>query len=70
MSETIQLYTNKVTTEPEDKNCTLVTINNIEADEIVAQFTASELLRAIADHYDLSTIIDWVKCALEDKSND
>jgi len=70
MSETIQLYTNKVTTEPEDKNCTLVTINNIEADEIVPQFTASELLQAIADHYDLSTIIDWVKCALEDKSND
>ena len=60
MSQTIQLCTNRVTIDPEDDNSSLVTINNINFDEIVPQFTAEEMLQAISDHYDFSTLFDIV----------
>ena len=59
MSETISIYTNKVTTEPDTGDQLLVTLNNVEVDDIVPQFNAEELLQAIADHSDFSTVYDW-----------
>jgi len=67
MSETIQLYTNNIKVTPENKDCVQVTINNIEFDEIAPQFTAQEMLKAIADHYDFSKLFDIV---MEMKNND
>ena len=58
--ETIQVYTNKVTTEPEDSNQLLVTINNVSVDDIVPQFTANDLLKAIDSHYGTSVIAQWL----------
>lgn len=60
MSQTIQLYTNKVTIEPEDDNISLVTINNINFDDIAPQFTAEYMMKAISDHYGFSTVFDIV----------
>ena len=60
MSETIQLYTNKATVEPEDDNGSLATINNINFDDIAPQFTAKEMIQAISDHYGFSTVFDIV----------
>lgn len=66
MSTTITLNTNKVTTEP-DNDTILVTLNNICLEELIPQFTANELLKAIADHYDFSTIFDWATDSLRDE---
>jgi len=67
--ETIQLNTTRVTIEPND-DTTLVTLNNIGLEEIVPQYKAKELLQAIADHYDFSTIADWVTEQLEESDNE
>lgn len=60
MSETIQLYTNNIKVTPENKDCVQVTINKIEFDEIAPQFTAQEMIQAISDHYDFSTVFDII----------
>lgn len=59
MSVTLQLYTDKVTIEAESEQ-SLATIYNVELGDLVGQLNAEELLEAIADHADFSTIADWV----------
>ncbi len=60
MGQTIQLLTKQVTISPEDDYCTLVDIYNIEFEDIAPQFTAQEMLEAIVDHYNISTVFDIV----------
>jgi len=57
---TIQIYTNKVTTKPDDSDQLLVTINNVDVADIVPQFTANDLLKAIDNHYGTSVIAEWL----------
>jgi hypothetical protein len=66
MSTTITLNTNKFTAGQNDDTVE-VTLNNICLEELIPQFTANELLRAIADHYDFSTIFDWATDSLRDE---
>ena len=70
MSETIQIYTNKVTIEPEDRDSTQVTIYNVHIGDIVPQFPIQEILQAIADTHDFSTIADWVTEQLKESDNE
>jgi len=49
-----------MTTEPEDRDQLLVTINNVSVDDIVPQFTANDLLKAIDSHYGASVIAEWL----------
>jgi len=49
-----------MTTEPEDRDQLLVTINNVSVDDIVPQFTANDLLKAIDSHYGTSVIAEWL----------
>jgi len=57
--ETITLTTDKYESIAEDDQIE-VTLNNIDFEEIVPQFKAEEMIRAISDHYDFSTIFDIV----------
>jgi len=64
--ETITLTTDKFESTLENDQ---VTLNNIDFEEIVPQFKAEEMIRAIADHYDFSTVFDIVMM-MKDEDNE
>lgn len=67
MSVTLQLLTDKVTIEADSSDESLVTIYNVELEDLVGQLNSRELLQAIADKSDFSTIADWVSGELKDE---
>jgi len=60
MSKTIQLYTNKFTTEADSSDQVLITIHNVTAGDVISDFKSREVLDALCDQYDFSEIYDWV----------
>jgi hypothetical protein len=65
MSSTVQIYTNKVEIEEQDKGSKLVTLENVDASDFVNEFIAEEILDAM----DFSVIHKYVTDRADDEAD-
>lgn len=56
MSSTIQVYSTGIDVEPEDNGSILVTLEDVDAGDFVAEYTVDEILSAM----DFSDIVKYV----------
>ena len=57
--KTIQVYASSVKTEV-DGDQLLATLNNVEIDQLMAEFTTREVIEALVDTKDFSSVLDVV----------